>query len=38
MFQAKELDLEEDLKVVTHKVYFEVDIGGKPVGKALLTT
>lgn len=38
VFQAKELDLEGDLKVVTHKVYFEVEIGGKPVGKALLTT
>ena len=33
IFQAKKP--KEDLKEVTHKVYFDVEIGGKPAGNAL---
>ena len=33
IFQAKKS--KEDLKEVTHKVYFDVEIGGKPAGNAL---
>ncbi|KAL9679816.1 hypothetical protein QQ045_017686 [Rhodiola kirilowii] len=29
----KETETSEDMKDVTHKVYFDVDIGGKPVGR-----
>ena len=32
MFQAKKS--KEDLKEVTHKVYFDVEIDGKPAGNA----
>jgi peptidylprolyl isomerase len=35
MFQAKKSN--EDLKEVTHKVYFDVEIAGKPAGNSLYT-